>query len=172
MPTLVFDRHDGAIPTERKLQRVVSNLLETGKRRADAVNALTDVYPAFTDAEEAKRKMWEWIGTEPRFYPHVALHDFEAWLLPHWDRIQKLAKKKSKPFGPHPEKINHGNPPAHRLSKLFEAGKCRDSYNKPRDAGRILRGADLLISIAACSELKAFINTILQLCGTPEIGQD
>ena len=168
-PKLIFDSHDGAIPTEKKLQRVVSKLLDTGNNRPDAVIALTDVYPAFSDAVEAKQKMREWVGNEPRFYPHVALHDFEAWLLPYWDRVQKLAGRNSKPFGSDPEKVNHGDPPAHRLSKLFEAGSCRDSYNKPRDAGRILSGADLMNSIEACSELKAFVNTILRLCNKTKL---
>ena len=44
-------------------------------------------------------------------------------------------------------------------------GKSRDSYVKPRDAQRILRENDLLVSANACPELKAFLNTILGLCG-------
>jgi hypothetical protein len=169
MPSLAFDRHDGAIPTERKLRRVVANLLDTGARRSDAVIALTDVYPAFADAEDAKQKMREWVGDERRFYPHVALHDFEAWLLPYWDRIERLAGRECRPFGENPEAVDLGNPPAHRLRRLFEAGNCRKSYNKPRDAGRILQGADLMVSIRACPELKSLVNTILTLCGAPEI---
>lgn len=169
MPKLVWDRHDGAIPKEEKLKRVVHNLLNTGSNCSDAVIALTDVYPAFTDAADAKQKMREWVGDEPRFHPHVALHDFEAWLLPHWERIQGLAGTNRGSFGANPERINHGNPPAHRLKTLFETSRCRDSYNKPRDAGRILRDADLMLSITACPELKSFVNTILRLCGGSEI---
>lgn len=169
IPELAFDRHDGAIPTGAKLRRVVSNLLDTGARRSDAVIALTDAYPVFADAEEAKQKMRAWVGAEPRFYPHVALHDFEAWLLPYWDRIQKLAGRRCKPFGAKPEAVDCDNPPAHRLRKLFEAGQCRQSYNKPRDAGRILRDVDLMVAIRACPELQALVNTILTLCGAPEI---
>ncbi len=164
MPKLVFSVYDGAIPTKEKLQRRVSNLLHSGRKRSDAVIALTDVYPEFSDAAEAKKLMQEWVGKESKFYPHVALHDFEAWLLPYWNDIQKLAKRQSKPFGVHPEEVNHQNPPAHRLKKLFEAGECRDSYNKPRDAGRILKDNDLLVSINACPELKAFVNRIIKLC--------
>ncbi len=108
MPSLKFDRHDGSIPTKSKLQRVVLNLLDTGKSRSDAVIALTDVYPAFADAGDAKRLLREWVGEEPRFYPHVALHDFEAWLLPYWDRIQELAGRNSKPFGTKSRKSEHG----------------------------------------------------------------
>lgn len=169
MPFLTFDVHNGAIPTDGKLKRVVHNLLRTGKRPSDAVIALTDVYPAFADSSDARRRMRQWVGKEPKFHPHVALHDFEAWLLPYWDRIKQLAGSNSAPFGASPEAVNHVNPPAHRLARLFEAGKCRDSYSKPRDASRILRDADLTIAINACPELKAFVNTILGLCDPVQV---
>lgn len=161
-PKIDFFRCDGAIPSEDKLRRIVKTLLDT---KSDAVIGLTDVYPGFPGgAEDAKGKMRNWVGSEPRFFPHVALHDFEAWLLPYWDRIQELAGKSAQPLG-EPEKVNHSRPPAHRLKSLFEAGKCRDSYSKPRDAARILRDADLMVSVKACPELKAFVNTILALSG-------
>ncbi len=49
---------------------------------------------------------------------------------------------------------------------MFERGaKCRGSYVKPRDAGRILHDNDLLVSVNQCAELKAFVNTIISLSG-------
>ena len=39
---------------------------------------------------------------------------------------------------------------------------------KTSDADRILRGEDLLVAANACPELKAFLNTILKLCGGEE----
>jgi hypothetical protein len=36
---------------------------------------------------------------------------------------------------------------------------------KPRDALRILKGNDLAVAVAACPELKAFLNTIIALSG-------
>ncbi len=165
MPKLVFDVHNGPIPKEDKLSRVVTNLLNAKLNPADAVIALADVYPDFVDAQDAKSKMRQWVGKQPAFFPHVALHDFEAWLLPYWDQIRKLSKQlNAAPFGSNPETVNHHNPPAHRMRRLFEAGKCRDSYDKPRDAGRILKDADLMVAIKKCPELKAFVNTILKLC--------
>ena len=83
MPSLRFDVHHGSIPTGDTLKRVVENLLGETRNPSNAVIGLTDVYPGFTDAQDAKSKMRLWVGEEPRFYPHVALHDFEAWLLPH-----------------------------------------------------------------------------------------
>jgi hypothetical protein len=88
MPRLDFVPQDGGIPTNEKLLRVVENLLHDRKSPADAVIALTDVYtgknpPLFTDANDAKQKLNQWVRGNPKFYPHVALHDFEAWLLPY-----------------------------------------------------------------------------------------
>ena len=163
MPKIEFQSYNGRIPTGEKLQRTINNY----SQEADAVIALTDVYTGtndFKDAADAKDKMQQWVGKNDKFFPHVAQHDFEAWLLPYWNTIQKLAQHNLKaPVGA-PETVNHSNPPAHRIKAIFEAGKCRDSYVKPRDAKRILKDKDLLLSANQCPELKAFLNTILTLC--------
>ena len=169
IPKLDFHIYDWCIPTNDKLKRVVERLLR-GKDAADHVIALTDVYtganpPIFVNAVDAKAKMREWVGEDQRFHPHAAQHDFEAWLLPYWSTIQKLAKhNKTAPNG-NPETINHNDPPAYRIAEIFENGKCRDSYIKPRDANRILSENDLSVAIRQCPELKSFINTILEICG-------
>jgi hypothetical protein len=167
MPNLDPLPYHGRIPKEDKLRRVVVNLF-SGSRPVSAVIALTDVYTGahdFANAADAKTKMHQWAGDNPNFYPHVAQYDFEAWLLPYWPTIQKLAKHNQNAPTGEPETINHNNPPAHRIQAVFESGKCRDSYIKPRDARRILEQNDLLVSANACPELKAFLNTILQLSG-------
>jgi len=135
---------------------------------ADAVIALTDVYTgtgAFQSADDAKRKMREWVGVNDRFFPHAAQHDFEAWLLPFWSTIQRLAGHKMAAPSGSPETVNHNRPPSARIAEIFRAGACRDDYVKPRDAARILRENNLLVAAEACPELRAFLNTILGLCG-------
>jgi hypothetical protein len=169
MPRLDVFPYDGRIPKEDKLRRVVENLLG-GAKPADHVITLTDVYtgttpPDFIDAQDAKNKMNQWVGGNPRFHPHAAQYDFEAWLLPYWSTIQKIAKNNKGVPGGNPETVNHQNPPAYRIREIFEIGKCRDSHVKPRDAARILRENDLSTAIKQCSELKFFINTILSLSG-------
>ncbi len=109
--------------------------------------------------------MRKWVGSEPRFHPHAAQYDFEAWLLPYWPTIQKLAGHNRKAPSGNPELVNHRNPPSYRIKEIFEIGKCRDSYVKPRDAGRILRENNLALAVCQCSELKALANTILMVCG-------
>jgi len=173
MPKLDPVPYDGRVPKRDKLKRIVENLLR-GANAADHVIALTDVYtgtkpPDFIDAADAKKKMREWVGDESKFHPHAAQYDFEAWLLPYWPTIQRLARhNRNAPFG-NPERINHDNPPAYRIKEIFEAGDCRDSYVKPRDAGRILRENDLSVAVGQCAELKAFVNTILDVSGGTQI---
>jgi Domain of unknown function (DUF4276) len=171
MPVLDFVPYHGRIPTGEKLRRVVENLLGDKKRPADTVIALTDVYtgsqpPDFRDAADAKEKMKNWVGPKnEKFHPHASQHDFEAWLLPYWEKIKKLAGSNRHPFGARPEQVNHMTPPAHRLGEMFCNGKAKRGYLKTKDADRILRGEDLLVAASACPELKAFLNTILKLCG-------
>jgi hypothetical protein len=132
------------------------------------VIALTDVYTGtndFIDAADAKRKMREWVGSNERFHPHAAQHDFEAWLLPFWAEIQELAgHTKAAPQGK-PESVNHHRPPSHHIREIFRTGSSGRDYSKPRDAARILRGKDLSVAANKCPELKAFLNTILALSG-------
>jgi len=86
-------------------------------------------------------------------------------LLPYWPTIQRLARHNKAAPGGNPESVNHHNPPSSRIKEIFEIGECRGRYVKPRDAERILRENDLSKAIHQCSELKAFINTILSICG-------
>jgi hypothetical protein len=166
MPKLKFISSDGRIDKGKDLRRVVENLL-TGKDACDAVIALTDVYTGtkdFKDAADAKAKMKEWVGDNPKFYPHAASHDFEAWLLPFWSKIQQISGgNRAVPSGP-PELVNHNKPPSKRIEEIFEQGKRR-SYKKRRDAKSILDGEDLMDAAVKCPELEAFLNTILSLCG-------
>jgi hypothetical protein len=168
MPSLDPEPYDGRIPKGDRLRGEVHRLLRGGRPPADAVIALTDVYTGtgdFQDAADAKRQMREWVGANGRFFPHAAQHEFEAWLLPFWSTIQRLAgHDKVAPHGP-PEAVNHIRPPSVRIDEIFRVGKCRGGYVKPRDAGRILRENNLLVAADACPELRAFLNTILHLCG-------
>lgn len=169
MPRLEPHVCDGRIPTGEKLKRTVENLL-SGRDAADHVIALTDVYtgsrpPDFVDAGDAKAKMRDWVGPEIRFHPHAAQYDFEAWLLPYWADIQRLAGcDRGAPVG-NPETVNHDNPPAHRIGEIFRIGSKHRKYIKTRDAARILRDNDLSLAINQCDELKSLINTVLLLCG-------
>jgi Domain of unknown function (DUF4276) len=167
MPRLDMFIYHGRIPKEEDLRRTVKYLLNC-RPPSDAIIALTDVYTGtndFVDGADAKAKMGEWVGGNVPFYPHVAQYDFEAWLLPYWDDIQRLAGHNRKPPPGAPESVDHNHPPSHHVREIFRIGTCRDAYSKARDANRILRNKDLSVAAAQCPELKAFLNTIITLCG-------
>jgi hypothetical protein len=171
MPKLDFFPYDGRIPKGDELRRKVETSLR-GKYPSDHVIALTDVYTGtddFSDAEDAKKKMRGWVGKEIRFSPHVALYDFEAWLLPYWPVIQRLAGHNRSAPAPNPETVNHSKPPAYCIKEVFTVGTSSRHYSKVRDAKRILEGQDLGVAISKCAELRAFVNTIIRLSGGTEI---
>jgi hypothetical protein len=149
MPRLDMFPYDGRIPTGEKLRRTVESLLTFGRTPSDAVIALTDVYTGtndFTDAADAKNKCGSGSGRIPSFMHTPAQYDFEAWLLPYWDEIQKIAGHNRRAPAGAPERINHNRPPSHHIKEMFRSGTCRDDYSKTRDANRILRGKDLGIA--------------------------
>lgn len=171
MPNLDAFVYDGRIPKEQKLRRTVENLL-AGRNAADNVIALTDIYTGtqdFTDAVDAKTKMRAWVGQNNRFFPHVAQHDFEAWLLPYWAEIQTIAGHSKAPPTGAPESVNHMRPPSYHIREIFRIGTCRDDYSKVRDANRILKDQDLAIAAGRCPELRLFLNTLLTLSGGPSL---
>ena len=170
MPKLAIYKYDGRIPIKDNLKRDV-NMLLSGKDPANYVIALTDVYtrtnpPVFINAEDAKNKMKTWVGNNKYFIPHAAQHEFEAWLLPYWDIIQKIAKHNMKAPGNNPELVNHQKPPSHWIKEIFRIGKRSDNYVKQRDAARILREVNdnFEKSLNACNELKFFIDSIIYCC--------
>ena len=170
MPKLLFITEDGRIPMGDRLRRDVERLLKTN----DAVVALTDVYTGtqphdFETAADAKNKMRQWVGPEPRFHPHAAQHDFEAWLLAYWPTIQALARSNRVAPSSNPESVNHQKPPSKHLEEVFRSGQTKRSYSKIRDGVRILRDQDLAVSAAVCPELECFLNTILVLCGAAKL---
>ncbi len=164
-PRLSVNSYDGRIPKQERLRKIVENELRSG---ADAVIALTDVYTGsndFKNADDAREKMIAWCNQHPNFFPHAALHDFEAWLLPYWDQIQTLSGSNRAAPAISPENVNLNRPPAHLLAEIFLHGSKGRAYSKPRDAARILDNQDLTIAANACVELKSFLNRILALCG-------
>lgn len=166
MPRLSSYPANGRLPKGDRLRREV----ELHLKNQDHVIALTDVYtgshpPEFTDAADARRKMHTWVGGNPRFHPHAAQYEFEAWLLPYWPRIQELAKSEQKKPPGAPESVNHGNPPSEWLKVVFRNGAKRRHYSKILGVRDILRDQDLTVAAQACPELKSMLNTILTLSG-------
>ena len=156
---------NGRIPHDAKLDRIVERLLHSGRNPADYVIALTDVYPDYSNAAEAKAVLSQSVNNPACFYAHAAQYEFETWLLPYWSRIQELSGHNQSLPGNNPEIVNNNNTPSNRIKDAYRLGQKRYNYKKPVDAAKILQGQDLMIAIQQCPELKSLVNTILGICG-------
>ena len=151
----------GALTNYPKLARKVSETLKGPD--VSGVIALTDVYPHFKNAAEARGTLAEQLPDDPRVHAHCALHDFEAWLLPYWEGVCTRLGRRQRPPGARPEHVDLNRPPSKHLVELYRL--ARRKYDKPRDGAAILRDQDLTIAANACPELKALLNTILDCAG-------
>jgi len=128
------------------------------------VALLLDVFPQFQSATAATEGYVTRLR-DARFRAHCALHDFEAWLLPHWQRVYRLASRAAPrqcPW-PSPEGVDLVKPPGRVLSELFAPTR---GYERTRDAPRILQSPDdLRLSAAKCPQLRSFLNTLLEFAG-------
>ena len=156
-------------PTVRnKLQAIVRNCFE--QPEVVGVVALTDVYPAFKSATDAKDALRRFAGTEAKregFKAHAAQYEVEAWILPAWDQIAKHLGAKASPPGAKPEQVNGQKPPSHHLRDLFRRAK-RD-FEKVTDGPRWLTGDMLAKAADSCPELKSFLNSLLEFAGAASL---
>jgi hypothetical protein len=127
------------------------------------VVGLVDVYPRFASAKEAKGFLRQAATGEPRFHPHAAQFEVEAWLLPFWQDICHRLGVQRKPPRANPEQVNLQKPPSRHFSELYRLASR--TYDKPRDLLAILQGKDLRIVAEQCPEFKAFLSTLLICAG-------
>ena len=154
----------GSVATP-KLPRMVT--LFASKDDVIGVIGLTDVYPDFPSAEEAKNRLRELVSQSThcdKFHAHVAKFELEAWLMPFWDDITKrLGVKAKRPAG-RPEEINDQKPPSKHLTELYR--NTKRGYNKVLHAADWLTAKNLDTAAESCPELRAFLDCILKLAGT------
>lgn len=127
----------------------------------DQVFALVDLYPGHTDAESLRQELDGLV--EPRlcscFHAHVAVHDFEAWVLAAQEALcQRLDVKHLSGFDS-PETIDDQKPPAERLKELF--ARHHRTYQKELDGPAILSRTTPAIVADKCPNFRLFYKDLL-----------
>lgn len=167
-PVAVYGR--GAYPG---IKVIVEHQLEAPD--VSGVILLTDVYPDFRDAREAKDKLREALGDygrHPKIRIHVAQFEVEAWVIPFWEDICKSLRKRSlkappqKP-GDKPEEINGQKPPSRHLKDLYRKAKTR--YEKVKDGPKWLTARNLGESAKVCPELRLFLDSLLEFASAERL---
>jgi hypothetical protein len=161
---------DGQI-MRKKLETLVR--LHASDHEVCGVIVLTDVYPDFKDAADAKERVRDCAGgaaAGSKLRVHAAQFEVEAWLLPFWDEIARSLKVSAKRPGGKPEDVNHLKPPSLHLEELYRRAKPRPRrYDKVTEAPRWLTWERLPQAASECPELKLFLNSLLDLAGAESL---
>lgn len=149
----------------REVGRHARLALDNG--RVDHVFVLVDLYPGHTEAEALRQELRALIAPRlrSRFHAHVAVHDFEAWVLAAPEALcARLGVKHLSGFNS-PETVNDQKPPAEHLKELF--ARYNRTYKKNSDGPAILRRTMPAVIADKCSNFRLFYQDLLTCVAEP-----
>jgi len=73
------------------------------------------------------------------FYPHVSVHEVEAWLLAEGECLAKRLKDTKIQPNPNAETQNFDNHPSKRVDNLFKQHRRGDGYHKINDSATLFK---------------------------------
>jgi len=141
--------------------------------RADVVFGLTDLHGAAIQlpgdgaskgkkAEVYRNHIHQKADQEyhERFFPHVAVHELEAWILADRDALNAPGVEEIA----NPEDVNLENPPSKRLDDIFFEHQMRP-YSKGNDQSLLWKEVDVRKVYARCPHFAAFLNDLAKVVG-------
>lgn len=94
------------------------------------------------------------------FYPHISVHEVEAWLLAEGECLsQRLKDPKIQP-DPNAETKNFDNPPHERIDALFKSRRSGDGYHKINDGAPLFRCLQFQPVRASCRYFREFYDEL------------
>jgi hypothetical protein len=91
------------------------------------------------DLEQKVRRVRDWLRAQvrhpgaSRFFPHVCVHETEAWILAEGRALAERLKDASIRPDPSAESKNLQNPPKKRVNELFQKSWLKRSYGEIQD---------------------------------------
>jgi hypothetical protein len=130
--------------------------LALDKGGIDHVFALVDLFPGHTDAESLRQELKQRVESRwhSQFHAHVAVHDFEAWVLASREELGKRLGIADLHGFNSPEIVNDQKPPAEHLKELFIRHKR--TYQKEVDGPAILRRTTPVTIARQCPNFQLF----------------
>ena len=116
------------------------------------------------------RRVREWLRGQvehPRanhFFPHVCVHQTEAWILAEGRALAARLKDPSIVPDPNAEAKNFQNPPSQRLNELFLRVKKR-RYNKVIDGTPLFKAMQFPPVYDSCKYFRAFYDDLKKAAG-------
>jgi len=136
------------------------------------VVALLDLYgptfypPSQTDATSRRdwgRSHLQSMLQDPRYRPHFAVHEVEAWILAQPELLDSKVRKKLPGNAEAPETVNFNEPPAKLLDRLYNE-VFRKNYKKVVEGTKLFAKLDPEVVYAKCPSFKALADDLLALC--------
>lgn len=94
------------------------------------------------------------------FYPHVSVHEVEAWLLADGLCLAQRLKAQNITPDPQAEIRNFENPPSRRLKELFRQ-HGRNDYYKLKDGVPLFKAANFETVYKLCSHFRDFYDELV-----------
>jgi len=112
--------------------------------------------------KEHLKKFLSGLPESDRFYPHVAVHDIEAWILADKDAVAKYLKTSTIAYKADvPESIDFNRPPSYILKDLFRDKEL--VYRKTVHGPDLFRTVNIDIVYNKCPHFKDFIDDLLKV---------
>jgi hypothetical protein len=149
-----------------------------GERAVLAVFTLIDlqgmtraVHPPQDNLEAKVERVQRWLRAQVtharagRFFPHVCVHEVEAWILAEGKALAARLKDRSIQPDPDAEWKNFQNPPSDRLNELFRR-KVSRRYNKRADGQPLFAAMQFEPVYNSCPHLRAFYDDLRAVAST------
>jgi hypothetical protein len=94
------------------------------------------------------------------FYPHVSVHEVEAWLLAEGECLAKRLKDAKIQPNPNAETQNFDNPPAKRIDNLFKHHRRNDGYHKINDGNTLFKCLQFGPVYKSCQYFREFYDEL------------
>lgn len=163
----------GAGNMKRHIGQFVQHAIEDGDA---AVMCLIDLYNAPFDFPKRTRSVGQrvkWMRDELRrlvprqwrghLYPHVVIHDLEAWMLADDGPLRSRLGNDVGPWE-QPEHINLQRPPSALIGELFRT-RLRKTYGKVKDGTFLLKQASSETVYRKCPSFRYVVNDLRHIAG-------
>lgn len=124
-------------------------------------------HPPNDELDAMVRRVQDWLRNEVHqhdraadFFPHVSVHQVEAWILAEGTALSERLRDPSVEPDPEAESKNFQNPPSERMNSLFRKSKLKRRYQKIEDGEPLFSKMEFQPVYESCRYFKKFYDDL------------
>jgi len=123
------------------------------------------IHSPCSSIEDKIQKARDWLKNQfshdlfKKFFPHLSVHEVEAWILAEGVSLQERLKS-SIPIENNAEEIDDQNPPKSRLNDLFHKCVKKEGFKEIRDGTPLFQSLDFQAVYQRCSYFRHFYDEL------------